>query len=179
MYPVETINYWLSVGVVLMQIATLALLALFLLQKKIPDLQSQADFIGRWGLWLGFLVTLAGSAIAFFYSDVLGFAACWHCWVQRVFFCPQVILFAVALWYKDKSVANYSIVLSIFGAIDALYQHYLQMGGSSPLPCPAVPGAADCAQRFLFEFGYITFPLMAFSLFAFLIVLMLFARRSR
>jgi len=31
----------------------------------------------------------------------------------------------------------------------------------------------DCAERYLFEFGYITFPLMSFTIFAFLIILML------
>lgn len=89
---------------------------------------------------------------------------------------PQAVLFAIALFIKDAKAALYSIWLSVFGAGIALYQHYLQMGGHDVLPCPA-SGAGDCAKRFLFEFGYVTFPLVAFSLFVFLIVLMLFVRR--
>jgi len=37
----------------------------------------------------------------------------------------------------------------------------------------------SCAQRFVFEFNYITFPLMAASLFAFLIALMLYVKSAR
>ena len=77
-----------------------------------------------------------------------------------------------------RDVACYSIALSILAGSAALYPHYLQMGGTSVLPCPA-SGAGDCAQRIIFEFGYITLPLMAATLFAFLIVLMLFVRRRQ
>ncbi|MCR4281018.1 MAG: hypothetical protein NUV88_01655, partial [Candidatus Kaiserbacteria bacterium] len=58
--------------------------------------------------------------------------------------------------------------------------HYLQMGGASLVPCPAAASeAVDCAVRFLYELGYITFPLMSFSVFAFLIIVMLFVRRRK
>ncbi len=171
----ESLNYILALGTIGLQILSVAFLAVFFLQKKMPDLRGIGHFLNRWGLWIGFLLTLGGTVVSFFYSDVLGFIPCWHCWIQRVFFFPQVVLFAVALWKKERSIADYSIALSVLGVIDALYQHYIQMGGTSVLPCPASGG--DCAQRFIFEFGYITFPLMAASLFAFLIVLMLFVRR--
>ena len=86
--------------------------------------------------------------------------------------------FALALRKRDSNIADYSIALSIAGGAAALYQHYLQMGGTSVLPCPASSSeAVDCAVRFVFEFGYITFPMMALTLFAFLIVLMLFVRK--
>ena len=174
---VESINYYLALGTLAMQIASAAFLVRFFLRKSIPDLEDVASFLGRWGLWLGFLFTFGGTLLTLYYSEVLGFLPCGWCWVQRVFLWPQVLLFAVALVRKDRRVADYSILFSIFGGAAALYQHYLQMGGHSILPCPA-SGAGDCGQRFLFEFGYITFPLMAATLFAFLIVLMLFVRRS-
>lgn len=177
MYTLEAINYWLALGTLLMQLVAAALLSLFFLRKKISDLEGVAGFLEKWGLHGGFLLTVGGIVLTLFYSDVLGFAACGLCWLQRVFLYPQAILFGLALWKKDRGIADYSIALSLLGGAVALYQHYLQMGGTSVLPCPAVPGATDCAQRFLFEFGYITFPLMAFTLFAFLIVLMLFVRR--
>jgi hypothetical protein len=54
------------------------------------------------------------------------------------------------------------------------------MGGTDIIPCPATGGiAADCAQRFLFEFGYVTFPLMSLSLFVLIIVVLLFVRPTR
>ena len=86
------------------------------------------------------------------------------------------LLFAVALYKQERAVADFSIAFSIFGGIAALYQRLPANGGGALIPCPA-SGAGDCAQRILFEFGYITFPLMAATIFAFLIVLMLFVRK--
>ncbi|MDO8575693.1 MAG: disulfide bond formation protein B [bacterium] len=176
MPTVETLNYLLALGVLAMQIAGAGFLALYFLQKKFTDLQDIAGLLSRWGLWLAFLLTLGATVMTLYYSEILGFAPCGWCWVQRVFLWPQIILFSLALWKNDRSIADYSISFSILGGIAALYQHYLQMGGGALIPCPA-SGAGDCAQRILFEFGYITFPLMSATLFAFLIVLMLFVRR--
>ncbi len=173
---VETINFLLALGTLTMQVVGAAFLAVFFLRKSIPGLEDVASFLQKWGLWLGFLFSLGGLVLSLYY-DSLGFPACALCWWQRSFLYPQVVLFGLALWKKDNSIADYSIALSVFGGTIALYQHYLQMGGGSLLPCPATAGEAlDCGVRFLFEFGYITFPLMSFTLFAFLIVLMLFMR---
>ena len=177
---VETINFYLALATLAMQILAVAFLALFLLRKKFPDLEDVAGFLETWGLWIAVVLTLGGIAMTLLYSEVLGFAPCGLCWLQRVFLYPQIVLFALALWKRDRHAADYSIALSAIGGTVALYQHYLQMGGHDILPCPAtLSQATDCATRFLFEFGYITFPLMSFSLFAFLIVLMLFVRGKR
>lgn len=177
--PIETYNFWLALGAVLMQFGGIALLAVFFLQKKFTDLQDIGALVGKWGLWLGFLLTLFGTGMSLFYSEVLGILPCSLCWLQRVFLYPQVALFGVALWKGDKRVADYSIALSVLGIFVALYQHYLQMGGNSLLPCPATSAEAlDCGVRFLFEFGYMTFPLMCATTFAFLIITMLFVRRN-
>jgi disulfide bond formation protein DsbB len=82
---------------------------------------------------------------------------------------PQVILFALALW-KHIPVRLISIVLSGLGFCVAVYHHALQMLPSGSLPCPA--SGPSCSQITLLEYGYITYPLMAATLFAFLIVLM-------
>lgn len=191
----ESLNYIFGLGTVGLQLLTAAFLVLFFLRKKFTDLESIAKFLGDWGLWIGFLLSAVSVVLTLYYSDVLGILPCGWCWFQRVALYPQVFLFAIALWkcrtparmnrsdgsdvlrQVKKDIADYSIALSIFGLIVALYMHYLQMGGHGVLPCPAT-GAGDCGQRFMFEFGYITFPLMAASLFAFLIVLMLFVRKS-
>ncbi|OGG60165.1 hypothetical protein A2765_01155 [Candidatus Kaiserbacteria bacterium RIFCSPHIGHO2_01_FULL_56_24] len=129
------------------------------------------------GLLIALVVSVLATILTLFYSDVLGFEPCPLCWWQRIFLFPQVILFGMAFWKKDAYIAEYSIVLSIFGFGVALYQHALQMFGEGSLPCPAT--GVSCAQRILFEFGYITFPMLAVTAFAFLIVLMLFVRARR
>ena len=173
----ESINFALAIGTVGLQLLGTAFLVLFFVREKFHDLEGIAQFLSKWGLWIGFVLTLTSSALTLYYSDVLGILPCGWCWFQRAALYPQVILFALALWKRDKSIADYSILLSICGLAVALYMHYLQLGGHGVLPCPAT-GAGDCGQRFMWEFGYITFPLMAASLFAFLIVLMLFVRKK-
>jgi len=187
MYPIEFYNHWLGIGTLLLQIISVLMLALFLMRKYFPQLEGAyahhriaEELLRKWGLWIALVVAVFSVAMTLFYSEVLGIAPCSLCWLQRIFLYPQVILFAVALWKRDRSIADYSIALSIFGGIIALYQHYLQMGGTSVVPCPATADkAVDCGVRFLFEFNYITYPLMSATLFAFLIVLMLFVRARR
>jgi len=166
----EMLNQLVALGTLGMGVLATGLLVVFIWGKGTP----LARFAETWALPFSFLVVLAGIVVSLIYSDYFGMSVCWLCWYQRVFLYPQVILFAIALWMKDARVAVYSIALSVFGAAVALYQHYLQMGGESPLPCPASGG--DCAQRFLFEYGFVTFPFVAFSTFALLIVLTLFVR---
>ena len=171
----ETLNYLLALATLAMQIVSVAFLALYFLQQRIPDLQDVGEFLHRWGLWIGFLLALGASALTLYYSEVLGFAPCFWCWIQRAFLYPQIILFGLAIWKRDVRIADYSIALSVVGGLSALYHHLLQVMPAGTLPCPAT--GPSCAQITLFEFGYITYPLMAFSLFAFIIVLMLFVRK--
>lgn len=123
-----------------------------------------------------FVITLAASLLTLVYSDVFGFAPCGLCWLQRVFLYPMPVIAAIAYFAKDSGMGKYLIGLGIPGFLIALYQHYIQMGGADTLPCPAAPGAADCAAHHL-RVGPITFPLMAVTAFALVIALMLAYRK--
>lgn len=133
--------------------------------------------IEKWWMLGAFALTLSGSAMTFLYSEVFGFVPCGLCWLQRVFLYPQVFLLGVALRYKDPLVARYGIALSIPGVIVSLYQHHLQMGGSEIVGCPTSGG--NCSERILFEFGFMTFPLMSAFLFLFLIALYVYILKTK
>ncbi len=177
MLALETLNYLTALATVLMQVASVALLVIFFCRKQ-AWAKGIAKIFSDWGLWLSLLIVVAGTVLSLVYSEYFGIIPCGLCWLQRVFLYPQLVLFALAAFKKDHHIVDYSIVLSFLGGVVALYQHYLQMGGHGVLPCPA-SGAGDCAKRFLFEFDYITFPLVAFSSFALLFVIMLFVRQKR
>jgi disulfide bond formation protein DsbB len=166
-----TLNALIGWGTLAMQLAIVALVIAYI--QKSRDVEA---IVAAWAIPAAFLLVLAGSALSLVYSMYLGIAPCPLCWMQRVFLYSQVVIFGVALFAKDARVYVYSIALSAFGALIALYQHVLQMTDGA-LPCPASPGAS-CAKRFLFELGYITFPLVACTLFVLLIVLMLFLKRA-
>ena len=166
----DTLNQLLGTGTLALQVVTIGLIVALLLRKKIPGLNDVINQVGNVALPVAFVFTLVSAALTLYYSEVLGFEPCPLCWWQRIFLYPQCILFALALW-KRISVRLISIVLSMFGIGFALYHHALQMLPAGSLPCPAT--GPSCSQITLLEYGYITYPLMAGTVFAFLIVLML------
>lgn len=172
---ISNLNYVLALGTVAMQVATVVLLVVFLLRKKVPLFEDIAAQVGGFGLWSAVVVAFVASAMTLYYES-LGFEPCPLCWWQRIALYPQVGLLAMGIWCRQYRPAaiDFSIFLSVAGAAVALYHHALQMLPGSGLPCPAT--GVSCAQRIFFEFNYVTYPSMAFSVFAFLIVTLLIVR---
>ncbi len=173
--PTDTLNQILGTGTLALQVVTLGLIVALLLRHKISGFNDVVRQVGSVAIPLAFVLSMVTAALTLYYSDVLGFEPCPLCWWQRVFLYPQVVLFALALW-RGIPVRLISIALSVIGLGFALYHHALQMLPAGALPCPAT--GPSCSQITLLEYGYITYPLMAASLFAFLIVLM-FAHKAR
>src|SRR6185369_1050871 len=98
------------------------------------------------------------------------------CWYQRIVMYPQVIILGMAAWKKDYSIWLYSRVLSSIGLVIAIYQYYGQMFNEGALPCSTA--IDSCAKLYFVEFGYITIPMMALSIFAFLTILSFFKPRA-
>jgi disulfide bond formation protein DsbB len=109
--------------------------------------------------------------LSLIYSDVIGYLPCTLCWYQRILLYPEVLLLGLALWKEDRTITDYIIALSGLGILLSAYQKYLELGGTSILPCSAT--AASCSKVYVMEFGYITIPVMALTSFVFIFVLML------
>lgn len=174
----STLNMLVGFGALLLEIGVVILIGLYLFRKRSEVAEEILGLFKRFTLWIGLLLSLSGVVVSLYYSEVLGFPPCGLCWTIRIFLYPLAVLFALALYKRDKGIGDYVIALSVPGALVALYQHYLQMGGTEIVNCPTVSTGADCAERFLFEFGHITFPWVAFVLFVFLIVSMIIMRRG-
>jgi disulfide bond formation protein DsbB len=177
MLDIATANWLLAIGTVLLNIGALVVIISLTTTGWFTRLVHTK--IQQYGMWLAFVLTLVGSGMTLYYSEILLVDPCGLCWLQRAFLYPQVILFAVALYAKDKSVALYSMALSAVGAMIALYHHYVQMGGADLFPCPAVMEAVDCADKTFLLFGYITFPFASLSLFVIVLLLMFVVRQHR
>jgi disulfide bond formation protein DsbB len=176
---VETLNYLLAIGTIVMQIVAIGFLAVYFLRPRYPDLQDIIAPFEKWGVQIGLALSLVGVALTLYYSEILGFEPCFLCWWQRVFLYPQVVLFALASLKKElvSSAALYSMWLSAIGALIALYHHAMQMFPEGALPCSA--NGPSCAKITFIEFGYVTYPMMALSLFALLFVLMLCVKSKK
>lgn len=170
---IQSINYMLALAGVAGMIVTV-LLIIDMSGKRLLS-----GLVARWGLTVAFLATLGTTLMALTYSEVFGFIPCGLCWLIRIALFPQVLLTGTAIYFKDSLMPRYGIVLSAVGLVISLYHHYIQMGGSEFVKCPAAGVGADCAKRFFFEFGFITFPFMSAILFAFLIALYMYILKVR
>jgi disulfide bond formation protein DsbB len=169
---VESLNFYLALG------GIVAFLLAVILVIDVKREQALRQYVERFGLFASFLIAVGSSVMALVYSEVFGFVPCGLCWLERIFLFPQVFILGGAIYFKDAFVARYGLILSGVGFIIALYHHYLQMGGTQFVKCPAA-GAVDCAKRIMFEFDFMTFPLLAAAGFALLGALYYYILRIR
>jgi disulfide bond formation protein DsbB len=169
---VETFNKILSLGTILLEIASILILVslVFFRSTKNPILV----FFKRYGILFAFIVAFGSVALSLFYSDVIGFTACELCIVQRFFIYPQVLFLGIALGKPKKFLVNISALLAFLGMLVSIYHVYGENGGASSLGClSAGVGQVSCAARYVYEFGYITIPVMALSAQIFMLLIAL------
>src|ERR1035437_6821695 len=171
----DTVNKILSLGTIFLQ------LIIILIAINLIFIRNQNNkillFFKKYTFIFGFFVALGAVFLSLFYSEIVGFPPCELCWVQRIFLYPQLILFGMELYKKDRSIIDFSILFAIFGSITSMYHVYIENGGSSSLGCSAITptntNVVSCAVRYIYEFGYVTMPLMALSLSLFIIAILL------
>ena len=125
-------------------------------------------------------LVVSGAAVlgSLFYSEVIGFVPCRLCWYQRILMYPQALLFAGAVIREKLFIRRELLVLGVLGLLLSGYHYALQMFAM------ATPGYSDacvatgvsCASTEVFAFGYMTIPLMSFTAFAMITLLLALAR---
>ncbi len=171
----DTVNKILSLGTIFLQIFILVTLVNLIFFRKRNN--QFLIIVKDYTFILGFLAALGAFALSLFYSQIVGFPPCELCWIQRIFLYPQLILFGMELYKKDRSIVDFSIVFATIGSIVSIYHIYIENGGSSSLGCaaltPANTNQVSCAIRYIYEFGYITMPVMALTLSLFIITILM------
>lgn len=139
----------------------------------IPSLKKQIlPFIQKYAIKLAFIISAGAVIGSLFYSEIIGFEPCELCWFKRILMYPQPLILGIALAKKHTNVRDYILPLSILGMIIAGIHYYIQISETSSL-CPESDTAISCVQRLVFEFNYITIPIMSFTVFAFIALLMI------
>lgn len=128
------------------------------------------QFFARNAIFFSFIILLVAMVGSLIYSGVIGYAPCDLCWYQRIFSYPSVFMLGMAMVRREHKAVDYVIMLSIIGGIISIYHNYISLGGTSILPCPA--GGVSCTKLYVFEFGYITIPMMMLTAFALVIFLL-------
>ncbi len=160
-----------------MQIVFLYLLTYYFVNRKDAN-DIVINFLRKFGLKISLTLAFFGAILTLVYSEVVGYPACYLCWIQRGFIYPQIIFLAVAVWMKKKWAVITSLIFSIAGMIVAIYHNWVSLIGDSE-KCTAFGNTTSCATRYVYEFGYITIPVMSLTIFLLLTFLLSISLRSR
>jgi len=171
----SSFNLVLSALTVIAQVISVGLIV-SLFSRKL-DATRFVRFFKERGVLVALVASVIATAGSLTYSDIIGYAPCTFCWFQRIFMYPQVLIMGIALIIKDSAAKTYGAALSVIGATIALF-HYLGQLGVTELPCSAVGVSVSCAHRAVFQFGYITIPLMAFSAFLLIALTLVLSMRK-
>ncbi len=178
MTTIDFINKKLALGTVISQVFILLLFFYFVFFFK--KQKFIFTFIGKHGMLLAFIIALASTAGSLFYSQYVGFDPCELCWLQRIFMYPLVVLLGLALIKKDRNIVDYALSLSLIGFLIALYQNfmYFNNGGLNAL-CETFGIGVSCVKRYVFEFGYVTIPMMALTAFSLIIIFLMISKTQK
>jgi len=175
----STLNFWCAVGGLAMGAFTLGLYAdYFFNQSKL-----YTKYVAFFAWQFVILSTVGGVVMTLVYSEYFGFVPCSLCWLQRIALYPQALFSIIAYQSREKVFFPlYAGSLAFFGFGVAVYQYIYQLipkeqHAAGFMPCLA-DGSADCAEKIINEFGFVTFPMLSAILFLFLIVLYLNLRRE-
>ncbi len=114
-----------------------------------------------------------------------GFLPCLLCWYARIFMYPIVLLSAVGVAKKDRSMArfilgnehfDYVLALSLPGVLLSAYHYSLQkFHAPDPFKCSSLVPCTESPVNYL---GFITIPLLGFVAFGSIVVMALLLRQS-
>ncbi len=126
---------------------------------------------------LGFAVALTTTLGSLYLSEVAKFPPCPLCWYQRICMYPNVALFAVAWWRRDRDVRFYVLPLVVVGAAIATYHYLLERfpDSVSSVCSTDVP----CETVWVWKFHFLSIPGMAWVGFLLLGTLAVLAGRRR
>jgi len=153
---------------------TVLLVALALARRHHAGAADVYEDVSRVALWIAALVAAVTMAGSLYYSEVAHFVPCKLCWYQRIAAYPLVILLLVAAIRGDRRVWHYVVPLAVVGAGFSVYHSQLQaFPGQGSSFCTVTE---PCTIRYVWEWKFISLPLMALSAFVIIITLVLVAR---
>jgi disulfide bond formation protein DsbB len=157
-------------GVLALQILIVVGLADFIFKWKL-----MSRFIERRALILSFLIVGGSILGSFYYSSILGFEPCRLCIYQRWLMIALTVVTGIAAYRQDRGAFPYIAGISLTGFLVALYHTLLPFIQSNYV---CAPGEISCTVSYVTGFGYITIPVMALTVFASMLLVWAFQKRS-
>jgi disulfide bond formation protein DsbB len=155
--------------------ATILVIALAVTRRVRPDsgAASLLDDVGDSSLWLGGVVALVTTAGSLYYSLGAHFTPCELCWYQRICVYPLSVVLLLAAWRRDLGIWRYGLPPALVGIVIAAYHSQLQAFPKQATFC-AVNN--PCTIRYVWQFGFVSLPLMDLAALTFITAMLLVAR---
>lgn len=174
----QTLTYLFALGIVGMHVVLVAALLYRVVNGTwIPAIL--VPCLQKWGLALAATLPVTSFFLSLWYSEIIGIPVCPLCWFARTLMYPLAVILPLAALRRDVSVVPYVLALSGLGVVLTGYHHLYQMGLASGSACAVLSGGGECATRYVFEFGYVTLPLIGCTVFLMIALLVWLARPSR
>jgi disulfide bond formation protein DsbB len=103
-----------------------------------------------------------------YFSDIKQYEPCVLCWYQRICMYSMFPMILTALLRKENKIYQYTLPISIFGLIIAIYHNLLYTGFIKTEFCST---GISCTSKYVEYLGFITIPLM--SLIGFIVIIAL------
>lgn len=166
---VALFNTGVAFGTLVLQIAVLILGIGFI---------CRTSYLSKIAKYSGLLIAIlfsSATVLSMVYQYGFGYEPCLLCWYQRIAIIPIAIIAWTGDLKKEILLQKQFLVLGIIGLLIALFHVYIDV----------VPGAASicgtsgvsCTVRYVYEFGYITIPVMSATILSLGILLTLIAKR--
>ena len=162
-------NTLIASGVVFLQLGIVFLVVAILTDSPVLPRIAPWTTIGLRVLFVG------GAFISLVYEYIFLYAPCMLCWYQRI------AIFGIAILALTGNVQKSALLrkqISIFawgGLLFALFHNIIDIFPTGVDVCGAT--GPSCLARYIYEFGYITIPMMALTVLSLGLLLVYIAKR--
>ena len=126
------------------------------------------------GIILASIFTIA-TLLSLIYQYGLGYEPCILCWYQRILIIPIALIAWTANMRTSKLLQTQVLTLASIGIAIALFHVGIEQFPGGIDVCGA--NGISCTVRYVYEFGYITIPVMSLTTLATGFVLALLAKK--
>ena len=176
----------LSIAFAVLAVLLQVLLVLVLITALLATFSAGARRVLREGrdtllggeLWAAWALALVATLGSLYYSEIAEFEPCRLCWYQRIAMYPlAVLLLGMALRRDIRNGFLYALPFPVIGLGVSLYHVYIE--NNPEAESRSCRAGVPCSTKWVEELGYVTLPTLAGTVFAAIIVLLLFARSRR
>ncbi len=144
----------IALGTIAIQIFIVVMVVAWIMKAPL------ASWIGKNATVILAVIFIGSTIGSFIYQYGFGYEPCLLCWYQRIAIIPIAILSLTGNLTKSRLLRRQILILATIGFIIALFHNYIDIfPGSGVDVCGAT--SVSCLVRYVYEFGYITIPMMS------------------